>query len=127
MALNRCAGLLWLCFLPTGLAARQKTCQALFALELPWRWHLFWVLVMGVFMADQPQWLPTETAPKDRMILADVGMPWAAVATWSEYAEKWVLAELEWNLCDGKADPGFVTEYELTLVGWMELPEVVRG
>lgn len=72
-------------------------------------------------------WQSPETAPKDRMILADVGMPWAAVATWSDYAEQWVLAELEWNLCDGKADPSFVTEYELTLVGWMELPEVVRG
>lgn len=72
-------------------------------------------------------WQPPETAPKGRMILVDVGMPWAAVATWSEYAEKWVLAELEWNVCEGKADPGFVTEYELTLVGWMELPEVKRA
>ena len=72
-------------------------------------------------------WQSPETAPKDRMILADVGMPLAAVATWSDYAQKWVLAELEWNVCDGLADPGFVTEYELTLVGWMELPEVVRG
>lgn len=71
-------------------------------------------------------WMPPETAPKDRMILADVGMPWAAVAAWSEYAEKWVIAELEWSLCHGLHDPGFVTEYELKLVGWMELPEVVR-
>lgn len=43
-------------------------------------------------------WQSPETAPKDRMILADVGMPWAAVATWSDYAEKWVLAELEWHV-----------------------------
>ncbi len=76
-------------------------------------------------MADQPNWLPPETAPKDRMILADVGMPWAALATWSDYAEKWVLAELEWNVCEGKADPGFVTEWEVTIKRWMELPEVL--
>lgn len=61
------------------------------------------------------------------MIIGDFGLPWAAVAVWSDYTEKWVVAELEWNLCDGQADPGFVTEYEPTLVGWMELPEVVRG
>lgn len=72
-------------------------------------------------------WQSPETAPKDRMIMVDVGMPWAAVATWSEYAEKWVLAELEWSVCDGLADPGFVTEYERTIKGWMELPEVARG
>lgn len=73
------------------------------------------------------EWLPADTAPKGRMIIGDFGLPWPAVAVWSDYTEKWVVAELEWNLCDGQADPGFVTEYEPTLVGWMELPEVVRG
>lgn len=75
-------------------------------------------------MADSMRWLPAETAPRDRMIIANVGMPWAVVATWSEYCERWVLAELEWNVCDGLADPGFVTEYEVELAGWMELPGV---
>lgn len=77
--------------------------------------------------AGMSVWQPAETAPRDRMILVDTGMPWASVATWSEYAEKWVLADLEWNVCDGKADPGFVTEYERTIKGWMELPEVAHG
>ena len=77
--------------------------------------------------APMSAWQPAETAPRDRMILVDTGMPWASVATWSEYAEKWVLAELEWNVCDGLADPGFVTEYERTIKGWMELPEVAHG
>ncbi|MGQ7957662.1 hypothetical protein ACUTAF_08095 [Pseudomonas sp. SP16.1] len=71
-------------------------------------------------------WQAPEVAPKDRLILADIGLPWPVVALWSEYAEKWALADLEWSQCEGRADPGFVTEYEVTLRGWMELPEVMR-
>ena len=71
--------------------------------------------------------LPAETAPKDRQFLADTGGPWPVVAQWSDYQCEWVTAQLEGNLCDGKSDPAYVTEYEHTLKGWMELPEVVRG
>ncbi len=75
-------------------------------------------------MAD---WQAAETAPKDRLILADFGWPLPAVATWCEHTKSWAAAELEWNVCAGVDDPSFVTEYEPTLVGWMELPEVARG
>jgi hypothetical protein len=71
-------------------------------------------------------WQPAETAPKDRQILANVGWPWPTIAIWSECAEKWVVAEVQWSLCYGLADPIYVNEYELALVGWMELPEVAR-
>lgn len=73
------------------------------------------------------KWLPPETAPKDRQFLADAGWPWPVVAKWSEYQGEWVTAQLEGNLCEGKDDPSYVTEYEHTLKGWMELPEVNRG
>ena len=75
-------------------------------------------------VALDPRWQPPETAPKDRQILANVGWPWPTVALWSEYADSWVVAEVQWSVCAGRADPSFVTEHELTLVGWMELPEV---
>ena len=71
-------------------------------------------------------WQPPETAPKAHTILADIGLPWPVVVVWSEYAEKWAVADLEWSQCEGRADPGFVAEYEVTLRGWMELPEVLR-
>lgn len=67
-------------------------------------------------------WQPACSAPKDRMILVDTGMPWASIAIWNEYAERWVLAELEWSTCAGIADPGFVTEWEPEIRRWMELP-----
>lgn len=84
---------------------------------------------MGCLMRDENSsaWQPPETAPKDRQILADAGWPWPVVARWSEYQGEWVTAQLEGNLCEGKDDPSYVTEYEHTLKGWMELPEVVRG
>ncbi len=69
-------------------------------------------------------WQSPETAPKAHTILADIGLPWPVVVVWSEYAEKWAVADLEWSQCEGKADPGFVTEYEVTLRGWMKLPEI---
>lgn len=75
-------------------------------------------------MAD---WLSPDTAPKGRIIIGDIGLPWAALVTWSEYADKWVVADLQWNVCEGLGDPGFVTEYETELKGWMELPEVMNG
>lgn len=67
-------------------------------------------------------WQPPETAPKDRCILADVGWPWAVVVCWSEYAGKWLAAELQWSMCDGKPDPMFINEAERDLKAWQELP-----
>lgn len=73
-------------------------------------------------------WLPPEIAPRDgSVILADTGYPWPVLAAWSEYAENWVTTELQASVCEGKADPAWVTEHEDELLGWMELPEVRRG
>jgi hypothetical protein len=77
-------------------------------------------------MGVKEGWQPPETAPKDRSFLADTGYPWAVVACWSEYTESWVTGQIEGNLCEGKSDPAWFSEYEHTLKGWMELPEVKR-
>jgi len=69
-------------------------------------------------------WNPPETAPKDRTILANVGYPWAVLACWSEYAQRWVVAELQGNIFEGKDDPSWIGEPEDELLGWMDLPSV---
>lgn len=71
---------------------------------------------------EAASWSPPETAPKNRHILANCGWPWPVVAMWSDYAECWVIAMQEGNVCDGKSDPGFITEHERELIGWMEMP-----
>ena len=73
------------------------------------------------------EWLPADTAPKDRMILVDAGWPWAAVAIWSEYQAAWMVAEPQWSVYGGKSDPCFVNEREVRIKRWMELPGVRRG
>lgn len=71
-------------------------------------------------MAEAIKWLPTETAPQDRAILADFGGPIAVVAFWSVANSKWCFAGLDYDW--------FVSEWaDAPLLGWMELPEVVRG
>lgn len=68
-------------------------------------------------------WLAPETAPRDgSVILADTGYLWPVLACWSEYAEKWVTTELQGSVCDGLNDPGWVTESEHLLRGWMPTP-----
>jgi len=61
------------------------------------------------------------------MIIANTGYPWPVLAVWNEAMGKWATTELEWNLYEGQGDPGFVTELEAELKGWMALPEVERG
>lgn len=71
-------------------------------------------------------WLPPETAPKDRMILGDVGYPWAVVMRWNECMDEWVLAGMSTNTAEGEDDPYFETEHarKAELIGWQELPKV---
>lgn len=43
-------------------------------------------------------WNPPETAPKNKGIVVDVGIPWALVGHWDESEQKWVCAffQAEW-------------------------------
>lgn len=71
-------------------------------------------------------WNPPETAPKDRAILIDAGWPWAVLAVWSDTESRWVTAQIESSLFEGKHDPYWITDHEHSLIGWMDLPEVPR-
>lgn len=67
-----------------------------------------------------------ETAPKDRLILADAGYPWPVLAIWNPAIEKWATTMLEASDYLGKSDLYFVTEYEDELRGWCEPPAMAE-
>jgi len=68
---------------------------------------------------------PPQTAPKDRLFLAGVGLPWLVMAIWNDYQEEFVYADLETSLCEGKYDSGFFTEYakHSEIKGWLDVPD----
>lgn len=75
-------------------------------------------------------WLPADTAPKDRVFLADMGMPWVCLAIWNEPSGLFCITELEIGPFNGVwNDTSICHTYEsaLGMRGWLELPEVVRG
>jgi hypothetical protein len=72
------------------------------------------------------EWKTPETAPKDRVFLANTGWPWPVAAVWNDYMECFVTAQQEGNVCDGKSDPSWITEHERDLIGWLDMPEVPR-
>lgn len=38
-----------------------------------------------------------------------------------------MTAQLEGNLYQGKHDPAWITEYEKAVIGWIDMPEAIRG
>lgn len=65
-----------------------------------------------------------ETAPKDEVILLDVGYPWLVVGIWNEPSEKWVYADLQIDQYSGLwNDTYFQNEHEKKIKGWLPLPE----
>jgi len=70
-------------------------------------------------------WKTPETAPRDRIILADLGYAWALYAIWNSYDNKWVAAMLEaCPMEGGTRDAYFESEQfeDKDLLGWMEVP-----
>ena len=77
--------------------------------------------------AGDGHWQPIETAPKDSMILLDIGYPYAVVGAWNEREYEWVYSSMQVNCCNSQYnDPYFENEYEkeTEVKGWMPLPEV---
>jgi len=68
-------------------------------------------------------WLEMETAPKNRTILLDVGLPWAVVGVFNPIGDGWAFAELHVGMVDGEYDDTyFQNEIEKEPRAWMELP-----
>lgn len=76
---------------------------------------------------ENNQWQPAETAPKDRVILADAGWPWPLACLWDAQANKWAIAFLNVETLNEKKESLGVwweTEYEPKLMRWMEIPKL---
>lgn len=76
------------------------------------------------------EWQPAATVPRDRLILADIGMPWACLAIWNEPSGQFCVTELETDLYLGEWNDTAISHTYVSaalLQGWMELPEVSRG
>ena len=65
-----------------------------------------------------------ETAPKDKPILIDVGLPWLVVGAWNEPDDSWVYANFQINLFkEDWNDTYFENEHEQFINGWLPLPD----
>lgn len=76
------------------------------------------------------EWQPAASAPRDRLFIADTGMPWACLAIWIEPAGMFCITELETDLYQGEWNDTAISHTYVSagmLLGWMELPEVSRG
>lgn len=76
------------------------------------------------------EWQPAATVPRDRLILADIGMPWACLAIWNEPSGQFCVTELETDLYLGEWNDTAISHTYVPaalLLGWQELPEVNRG
>lgn len=72
---------------------------------------------------------PPETAPKDRLILADFGLPWLVLTHWNAVSECWAFTSLSLERQIGdKADYLFETEHGATwgMRGWLKVPKITR-
>jgi hypothetical protein len=98
-------------------------------------WHRNNQRVAAAYAAPQPDhsaqpitmpWNTPETAPKNRQILIDTGWPWPSAGLWSESEGCWVIASIQGSTYLGQDDPGYISEHERDLVGWMEMPALDR-
>ena len=81
-------------------------------------------------MSEAMKWQGMDTAPKDRVILLNVGYPYTVIGIWSEFEEDFVYADVQVNINDGKwNDPYFETQSATAeeVRGWMPLPEVANA
>lgn len=63
--------------------------------------------------AIKTDWQDGETAPQTgEQFLADIGLPWAVVAMYSEAESAFVYAEVSCSVYGGRKDPYFITESE---------------
>ena len=73
------------------------------------------------------EWHEAATAPKDKLILADVGWPWPVPCMWDAEVNEWSFALLNAETNDEKGRSVVVwweTEYERTIKAWTEMPSL---
>lgn len=70
---------------------------------------------------------PPETAPKDEIILVDVGMPWLFIGKFSPSDNEWVVAEPSMSFHGNDKEWWFENEYYEDILGWLPMPAIERG
>lgn len=72
-------------------------------------------------------WQPIETAPKNNVILLNVGLPWAVAGIWNATNQAWCYANLQesGDIAEFN-DTYFENEHEKAPKGWMPMPEIKR-
>jgi len=76
-------------------------------------------------MSDE--WQEMDTAPKDRQILLDVGLPWPVAGAYNAIHEGWEFANFHIGMFQGECiDSYFENEHEKAPKFWRELPKL-RG
>jgi len=77
-----------------------------------------------------PKLKPMSTAPKNKCILLDIGLPWLVVGIWQEYYKNWQYASLCVSPCnDGDQvfnDIYFENEWDANPEGWLPMPQIER-
>lgn len=66
---------------------------------------------------------PPETAPKDQMILVDVGLPWLRVGKFNYAENQWVYADPQMSFYMGNEDWWFENDCADEILGWLPIPE----
>lgn len=77
--------------------------------------------------SDKNDWQDGSKAPQTgEQFLADIGLPWAVVATYSEAENGFVYAEVSCSVYGGRNDPYFITEREKpeNIKRWKPMPKL---
>jgi len=73
------------------------------------------------------EWRAMDTAPRDRQILLDVGLPWPVVGAYNPIHEGWGWANFNVGIFQGEyIDAYFENEHEKAPKFWREFPKL-RG
>ena len=72
-------------------------------------------------------WQTIETAPKDKLILLDIGYPWPVVGMFNSVNDEFAYADLQSEEYEGGTGIYFQTDYEKNPLHWMQMPDLPSG
>jgi len=72
------------------------------------------------------KWQPIETAPKNKAILLDVGLPWPVYGIFNTMNDEFSYADIQAENFENATDIYFQTDYEKNPVAWMPLPDIAK-
>lgn len=70
-------------------------------------------------------WNPPETAPKNKEIILNVGLPWSVIGHWDSFYKAWCYSYVDFDRTYN-GHPYHRTQTSQTIKGWLPMPEVER-